>query len=141
MSTFIQHVTLIYQYHNLNGIYGNILTILIHYGTHVVVIHFGLSLFESMIALLVVAVVTFTTDFFYYLKLTVLHIIFNVCYLTRVTVDHLVCHLVSSSYYPLANEVAKGYSNATVRPSFRNILVNTLESTSFNGFWPNLVHT
>jgi hypothetical protein len=26
-------------------------------------------------------------------------------------------------------------------PSFRNILVNTLESTSFNGFWPNLVHT
>ena len=37
-------------------------------------------------------------------------------------------------YYPLANEVAKGYSNATVRPSFRNILVNTLGSTSFNGF-------
>ena len=49
-------------------------------------------------------------------------------------------------YYPLANEVVKGYSNATVRPSvrpfvrpfvrpsFRNILVNTLESTSFNGF-------
>ena len=37
-------------------------------------------------------------------------------------------------YYLLANEVAKGYSNATVRPSFRNILVNTLESTSFNGF-------
>ena len=40
--------------------------------------------------------------------------------------------------YPLANEVANGYSNATVRPSilpsFRNILVNTLESTSFNGF-------
>ena len=24
---------------------------------------------------------------------------------------------------------------------FRNILVNTLESTSFNGFWPNLAHT
>jgi len=47
--------------------------------------------------------------------------------------------------YPLANEVSKGYSNATVlpsvRPSFRNILVNTLESPSFNGFWPNLVHT
>ena len=40
----------------------------------------------------------------------------------------------SCFYYPLANEVAKGYSNATVRPSFRNILVNTLESTSFNGF-------
>ena len=43
-----------------------------------------------------------------------------------------------SCYYPLANEVAKGYSNATVRPSFRpsfhNILVNTLGSTSFNGF-------
>jgi hypothetical protein len=46
--------------------------------------------------------------------------------------------------YPLVNEVAKGYSNATVRPSvrpsFRNIIVNALESTSFNGFWPNLVH-
>ena len=38
-------------------------------------------------------------------------------------------------YYPLANEVTKGYSNATFRPSFRNVLVNTLESTSFNGFW------
>ena len=42
------------------------------------------------------------------------------------------------NYYPLANEVAKGYSNATVRPSFRptvrHILVNTLGSTSFNGF-------
>ena len=45
---------------------------------------------------------------------------------------------ISQSYYPLANEVVKGYSNATIRPSvlpsFRNILVNTLESTSFNGF-------
>ena len=53
--------------------------------------------------------------------------------------------LLFTGYYPLAKEVAKGYSNATVRPSFRpsfrNILVNTLESTSFNGFWPNLVHT
>ena len=29
----------------------------------------------------------------------------------------------------------------SVRPSFRNILVNILESTSFNGFLPNLVHT
>ena len=28
----------------------------------------------------------------------------------------------------------------SVRQSFRNILVNTLESTSFNGFWPNWVH-
>ena len=37
-------------------------------------------------------------------------------------------------YYPLANEVAKGYSNATVLSSCRNIRVNTLESTSFNGF-------
>jgi hypothetical protein len=44
-------------------------------------------------------------------------------------------------YYPLANEVAKGYSNATIRPSFHSILVTTLESTSFNGFWPNLVQT
>ena len=33
------------------------------------------------------------------------------------------------TYYPLANEVAKGYSNATVLPS-----VTSLESTSFNGF-------
>jgi hypothetical protein len=50
-------------------------------------------------------------------------------------------HLPRWPWPPLANEVAKGYhSNATVRPSFHNILVNTLESTSFNGFWPNLVH-
>jgi hypothetical protein len=36
-------------------------------------------------------------------------------------------------FYPLANEVAKGYSNATVRPSLRNILVNTLGSpTTYN---------
>ena len=48
---------------------------------------------------------------------------------------------LESIFYPLVNEVAKGYSNATVRLSFRNILVNTLESTSFNGFWLNLVHT
>jgi hypothetical protein len=45
----------------------------------------------------------------------------------------------TSYYYPLTNEVAKRYSNATVRPSFhppsfRNILVNTLESTSFMDF-------
>ena len=31
----------------------------------------------------------------------------------------------TKNYYPLANEVAKGYSNATIRPSFHNILVNT----------------
>ena len=48
--------------------------------------------------------------------------------------------LYQLSFYPLANEVEKGYSNATVRPSFRNILVNILESISFNGFWTNLVH-
>jgi hypothetical protein len=42
--------------------------------------------------------------------------------------------------YPLDNEVAKGYSNATVRPSVRrHILLNTLGSTSFNGFLPSLV--
>ena len=43
-----------------------------------------------------------------------------------------------SLHYPLAKEVAKGYSNApflpSVSPSFHNILVNTLESASFNGF-------
>ena len=55
---------------------------------------------------------------------------------------------LSTFYYPLSNEVAKGYSNATVipsfllsvRPSFHNILVNTLESTSFHGFRPILIH-
>ena len=39
----------------------------------------------------------------------------------------------------LCQRIAKGYSNATVRPSFCNILVNTLESTSFNGFGTCLV--
>jgi hypothetical protein len=34
----------------------------------------------------------------------------------------------------LANEVAKGYSNATFPPSVRHILANTLGSTYFNGF-------
>ena len=44
-------------------------------------------------------------------------------------------HIIFSDiYYLLANEVAKRYSNTTVRPSFRSIFVNTLESTSFNGF-------
>ena len=33
---------------------------------------------------------------------------------------------IVKTYYPLVNEVAKGYSNPSVRPSFRNILVNTL---------------
>jgi hypothetical protein len=34
--------------------------------------------------------------------------------------------------YPLANEVAKGYINATVRPSFRNILhIRILQWTKF----------
>ena len=46
----------------------------------------------------------------------------------------LASELLIKFNYPLANEVSKGYSNATVRLSFRNILVNTLESTSFNGF-------
>jgi hypothetical protein len=39
------------------------------------------------------------------------------------------------SQYWNCKGIVKGYSNATVHPSFRNILVNTLESTSFNGFW------
>ena len=46
--------------------------------------------------------------------------------------------MICDRFYPLANELAKGYSNATIRPSFcpsvRHILVNTLGSTSFNGF-------
>jgi hypothetical protein len=42
-------------------------------------------------------------------------------------------------YYPLANEVAKGYSNASVCPSVTSLW--PLESSPFNGFWPNLVHT
>jgi len=33
--------------------------------------------------------------------------------------QHRVKNLFSFVYYPLANEVAKGYSNATVRPSVR----------------------
>ena len=60
------------------------------------------------------------------------------CFLGRSHKTGLTVYKVN---YPPANEVAKGYSNATVRPSFRNIHVNTLESTSFNGFWPDLVHT
>jgi hypothetical protein len=44
--------------------------------------------------------------------------------------DDVLCALDQHAYYPLANEVAKGYSNAT----FRNILVNTLESTSSMDF-------
>ena len=46
---------------------------------------------------------------------------------TAIVIDPHVRYL-EISYYPLANEVAKGYSNASfrpsVRPSFRNILVN-----------------
>ena len=60
------------------------------------------------------------------------HLAFTLPMLSSVSYNQL-------NNYPLANEVAMGYSNATVRPSvvlpsFRNILVNTLESTSFNGF-------
>ena len=51
----------------------------------------------------------------------------------RVLVPYTIPYM-TNFIFPLANEVAKGYSNATYRPSFRNILVNTLESTSFNGF-------
>ena len=51
----------------------------------------------------------------------------------------ILCLYQNKICYPLANEVARGYSNATVRLSI-TILVNTLGSTSFNGFWPNLVH-
>ena len=41
---------------------------------------------------------------------------------------HIIVHsMFILFYYTLANEVAKRYSNVTVRPSFRNILVNTLE--------------
>jgi hypothetical protein len=47
-----------------------------------------------------------------------------------IIVNQLLPNESLSAYYPLANEVAMGYSNAT----FRNILVTTLESTSFNGF-------
>jgi len=68
-----------------------------------------------------------------------------VLYLAKINFIHLwnLYEFLRSFFYPLVNKVAKGYtcSNATVRPSFHNILVNTLESTSFNGFWPNLVHT
>ena len=53
----------------------------------------------------------------------------------------LVVHILYLVCYPLANEVMKGYSNATVCPSITSLIVTILESTSFNGFWPNLVHT
>ena len=63
------------------------------------------------------------------------HLAFTLPMLSSVSYNQL-------NNYPLANEVAMGYNNATVRPSvrpsflasFRNILVNTLGSTSFNGF-------
>ena len=55
------------------------------------------------------------------------------CLFAYTGAQHIYC-VVFLFCYPLTNEVAKGYSNATFRPSFRNILVNTLESTSFNGF-------
>ena len=35
---------------------------------------------------------------------------------------------------PLTQNPGSAPGNATVRPSFRNILVNSLESTSFDGF-------
>ena len=41
--------------------------------------------------------------------------IFRLSFETAMTVWYLLFFF----YYPLANEVAKGYSNATVRPSFR----------------------
>jgi hypothetical protein len=72
-------------------------------------------------------------------------IVFVLCILLSIVL-FLFCVLYCPLYcfcYPLANEFVKGYSNATVRPSrskvwvkflLHNILVNTLESTSFNGF-------
>jgi hypothetical protein len=33
--------------------------------------------------------------------------------------DKGICHALRCPSYPLANEVARGYSNATVRPSVR----------------------
>ena len=62
------------------------------------------------------------------------HIMLYQVHLTMKSIQLPYNHHHDSPYYPLANEVVKGYSNATIRPSFRNILVNTLESTSFNGF-------
>ena len=39
---------------------------------------------------------------------------------------------------PSPTKLRRDISLPSVFPSFRNILMNTLESTSFNGFWPNL---
>ena len=63
--------------------------------------------------------------------------IYRVFYVRKNVRSNISCNLLLSKYernynnalfiyYPLANEVAKGYSNATVRPSFRIILVNTI---------------
>jgi hypothetical protein len=79
---------------------------------------------------------------FHRLRLFSLQIFWLWVYLMKVIPEMHCVHSIwyLHFYYPLANEVAKGYTVVTL-PAFRNILVNTLESTSFNGFWPNLVHT
>jgi len=75
---------------------------------------------------------------FFISKISVYYSCFKVC-ISKISVYYWcfnICISEISLYYPLANEVAKGYNKATVRPSvrpsFRNILVDTLESTSFN---------
>ena len=58
------------------------------------------------------------------------------CKIKKLTLSKIIFREIG--YYSLADKVAKGYSNATVRPSVRpsvrNILMNTLEQTFFNGF-------
>ena len=73
-------------------------------------------------------------------------------HLMHAYISHIVTITIIIKLYPSIYKSLLGISSPTklqrdivtlpsFHPSFRNILVNTLESTSFNGFWPNLVHT
>ena len=52
------------------------------------------------------------------LLITIITSVFNVSRYV-INSDNVCLDFQNSHYYPLANEVAKGYSNATVRPSVR----------------------
>ena len=68
--------------------------------------------------------------FIFNMLLKKLYIFFNITFLVK--------KFVIPSPTKLRRDIV---TLTSVLPSVRNILVNTLESTSFNGFWPNLVHT
>ena len=63
-------------------------------------------------------------------------------------ISHIVTVTIIIKLYPSIYKSLLGISSPTklwsdivTLPSFRNSLVNTIESTPFNGFWPNLVHS